>query len=264
MSPTSPNSCSSDKKEFNVMLDFDDFGEEITWQLENTCTGTVVRSGGPYSNSDLDFQLRTCLDDAKYRWAIFDTAGDGLCCGYGTGRYEVKYDGNIEGAGDEFGLSETVEFGVCNLRCPIGHVTINILITYDKFPKETSWRLTDDCTNEVVDTGSYEHQDRKIDTIKCFPSGKYTFTILDSKGDGINNGNGIGGYRVSVDGSDVGNGGDFSSSESISFGKCLNEVEDKSGVNESSLTRPTDATEFAEDIDNQENLAESWNDIYEG
>ena len=69
----------------------------------------------------------------------------------------------------------------------------------------------------------YDNNSQYSETV-CVPeNSELTFTIYDSYGDGICNGDGIGSYTVSACGSTVASGGNFNSSESTSFtvGSCF-------------------------------------------
>ena len=70
-------------------------------------------SGGPYSQTNTVYSVRECLSAGKYRFTITDSDGDGLCCGYGTGCYNIVIIGVTTYAGGLFGVSETKMFGEC-------------------------------------------------------------------------------------------------------------------------------------------------------
>ncbi len=98
---------------------------------------------------------------------------------------------------------------------------LDIEILTDNFPEETSWELTDG-SGTVIDGISTNTlgQDATVfnwvNTLECGES--YTFTINDAFGDGICCGLfGNGYYELSLDGVVIGSGGDFNSSESVSF-----------------------------------------------
>ncbi len=68
-------------------LNTDDYPEETTWELTNE-QGQVINSGGPYASANSTFVEELCLDaDECYTFTIFDTFGDGICCGVGQGNY---------------------------------------------------------------------------------------------------------------------------------------------------------------------------------
>ena len=70
----------------------DDFPQETTWEFRNL-DGTILYTGGPYEESgtlfleDFDVNENEC-----YVFEIFDEAGDGICCGFGNGFYELTTD----------------------------------------------------------------------------------------------------------------------------------------------------------------------------
>jgi hypothetical protein len=62
-------------------LALDCYGSEVTWTISDSATGLVLYSGGPYSDNfntvdTLNDQL--CLATGCYRYAIYDSYGDGL------------------------------------------------------------------------------------------------------------------------------------------------------------------------------------------
>jgi hypothetical protein len=102
--------------EFNILTD--NFGAETTWQLTNS-SGVIVSSGPntSYANATT-FQeiINIPSSDDCYTFTIFDSANDGICCGFGTGNYDLQDDsGNfiIDSNGD-FGTSESVLFRAQN------------------------------------------------------------------------------------------------------------------------------------------------------
>lgn len=76
----------------------DNFGMETTWQI-TTLNGLVVTSGGPYEKklSGQTFVRRNiCLPDGCYKLLVFDEDGDGICCEFGNGMYELlNSDGEV-------------------------------------------------------------------------------------------------------------------------------------------------------------------------
>ena len=49
---------------------------------------------------------------AQHTFTIFDSASDGLCCGYGEGMWSITENGRLLASGAEYGASETVSFVV--------------------------------------------------------------------------------------------------------------------------------------------------------
>ena len=97
----------------------DDYGNETTWELVEQGGGTVA-AGGPYDaynptlyTYDVEVSPTSCYD-----FTIYDAWGNGICCSYGTGYYNVYYEGDLVGSGGDFDLSETVSNigGGCGAR----------------------------------------------------------------------------------------------------------------------------------------------------
>jgi hypothetical protein len=88
----------------------DNYPEETTWSLTDDATGAAVASGGPYVDDASAVQEVVCVGDGCYTFTIFDAFGDGVCCGFGTGSYDLTVDGAVLITGGEFAESETTEF----------------------------------------------------------------------------------------------------------------------------------------------------------
>ena len=95
--------------EVTITINLDNYPGETTWQITNS-GGSVVASGGPYSGAGTTVVEDACLVDGCYDFTIFDSYGDGICCGYGNGSYTVTSDGSTLASGGAFGSSETTNF----------------------------------------------------------------------------------------------------------------------------------------------------------
>lgn len=83
----------SDCQPIIVRIALDQYGGETTWQLSNT-GGTVIASGGPYTNQGsagvyLQPDVNLCVPTGCYTLTINDSFGDGMCCAYGNGYIAV-------------------------------------------------------------------------------------------------------------------------------------------------------------------------------
>ncbi|MBP1646269.1 MAG: type sorting protein [Bacteroidetes bacterium] len=96
-------------------LTLDQYGTETTWNIKNS-SGTVVKSGGPYTNGTTDrlkvVDLAITENDC-YTFTINDQYSDGINSGYGVGGYFI-----VDGLGDtlvvsdgKFGASEVKKIG---------------------------------------------------------------------------------------------------------------------------------------------------------
>ena len=97
---------------------------------------------------------------------------------------------------------------------------IDVDITFDDYPGEISWTITDDGGQDVYLSGPYSSLGAGSTILErvCLVEGCYTFTINDSYGDGLCCGAGTGSYSVTSDELGViATGSEFSFSESAEF-----------------------------------------------
>ncbi len=244
---TSCPPCSSGCSDIEVTLtlNLDNYPGETTWELADA-NGSVIASGGPYSSAGATITEDFCLTDGCYDFTIFDSYGDGICCGYGNGSYSLTDgDGNVLASGGEFTSSETTNFclvppptcddgiqngdetGVdcggatcppCSVACTDNEVTLTLNL--DNYPGETTWELADANGSIIGSGGPYSSAGATITEDFCLIDGCYDFTIFDSYGDGICCGYGNGSYSLTDDSGNVlASGGSFDSSETTNF--CL-------------------------------------------
>lgn len=92
----------------------DEYPEETSWAVLDG-NGVTIATGGTYGSLP-DFSTVTeiiCLPNGCYDFTIYDTFGDGICCEFGNGSYElVDPNGNVLASGGEFTDSETTNFCV--------------------------------------------------------------------------------------------------------------------------------------------------------
>ncbi|MGB5069385.1 MAG: T9SS type A sorting domain-containing protein [Flavobacteriales bacterium] len=74
-----------------VHLELDRFGTETTWSIE-TQDGFTAFTGGPYVNSPDGYTVdeHVCLTHDCYVFTINDAVGDGICCDYGEGAFQIQ------------------------------------------------------------------------------------------------------------------------------------------------------------------------------
>ncbi|MBT3169629.1 MAG: hypothetical protein HN334_07190, partial [Candidatus Cloacimonetes bacterium] len=94
----------------NVNINFDNYASETSWDIK--LNGSVVQSGSGYSNGDDQFNQAYTFDSGNYTFSIYDSYGDGICCGFGDGSYTVTVDGTAVASGGEFESEETTAFTI--------------------------------------------------------------------------------------------------------------------------------------------------------
>jgi hypothetical protein len=95
----------------NVYVLTDQWGGETSWDITdadgNIVSGTAL---GDYEG-DSEYFHTVDLDDGDYTFTIYDSFGDGICCTYGDGYYEVSLDdGTVIASGGEFTEFESTSF----------------------------------------------------------------------------------------------------------------------------------------------------------
>jgi hypothetical protein len=87
----------------------DNYPSETTWDIRNSA-GTVLYAGGPYSVPNTLNTIPLCLPSACFTFNIYDTYGDGICCTYGMGYFNIKQGTTILASGGQFTTSDTRNF----------------------------------------------------------------------------------------------------------------------------------------------------------
>jgi len=96
----------------NLVVDLltDDYPQETTWTL--TKDSQTIETGS-YSSPATPHSTEVCLAPGDYTWTLNDSYGDGICCSYGSGNYELKLNGERIANGDgQFGSSASHTFTV--------------------------------------------------------------------------------------------------------------------------------------------------------
>ena len=141
-----------------VSINLDNYPEETSWNITNS-SGGVVASGGTYGSQPdgSNVTIVPCLTDGCYDFTIFDSFGDGICCGFGTGDYTVTVGGSVVASGGAFTSSETTNFcvggGGGGCTAPTGLVT-NAITSISARP---TW-------SPVAGALSYQAQGRRAGT----------------------------------------------------------------------------------------------------
>ena len=120
----------------------DDFGSETTWELVDAISGTPVANGGPYANNTLQVIPVCVTSGITYNFIIYDSFGDGICCTWGNGYYNVYNCGALAGGNSNFTTAQDnvngiVALGGCippagtNDSCQIAQNLGRLIPTYE-------------------------------------------------------------------------------------------------------------------------------------
>ncbi len=96
---------------------------------------------------------------------------------------------------------------------------LDLDLTFDNYPEETSWVILDSGGSVVASGGTYGSaaDGSSLHVPISLPDGNYTFIIEDRAGDGMCCSYGMGSYTLSSNGSTIASGGSFSYTESTDF-----------------------------------------------
>ncbi|MDD3876734.1 MAG: Omp28-related outer membrane protein [Bacteroidales bacterium] len=120
--------------EVKIRLHTDNYGSETTWVLKHATDTTVYASGGPYQNitgGQLFLQNVCVPNDEPLVFRINDSYGDGICCSYGQGYYEVELFGYIYASGGQFVSYEESYFVAT--QPPTRDMSVNALDVLDYY-----------------------------------------------------------------------------------------------------------------------------------
>ena len=182
-------------------------------------TTDMVQNYMDYSD-DACMNLFTAGQNTRMR-AIFDTGGSraslltSTACG--TAPPPATCTDGIQN-GQETGVDCG---GPSCSPCPCNGSNITVSITFDNYPEETSWSITNAGGGTVASGGTYASQPdgSTLNIALCLADGCYDFTINDAYGDGICCAYGNGSYTVTGPAGTLASGGSFTSSQTTSF--CL-------------------------------------------
>jgi len=115
--PPTPPPTPCTQSAVTVIVTTGDFPSETSWDVVDQCGGGGVVAGRPvayYRQPLTRHEEELCLPAGRYAFTIRDAEGDGMCCAYGRGGYEVRVDGVTQVTGDgDFGAQRVHVFGSC-------------------------------------------------------------------------------------------------------------------------------------------------------
>jgi hypothetical protein len=169
----------------------DDYGSETTWTFSDE-NGTLY-SGGPYTNDNSDpiDEVFTLSSTGCYTFTINDSFGDGICCAWGDGSYELRTDDDtLIFSGGEFGDSEVTSINVSSLSVDdftLGHTislypnptntVLNIKVTDNNLPE--TYTIHNMLGQTIMSKQINSHADLSIDS-STLSNGMYFIKISNN------------------------------------------------------------------------------------
>ena len=164
----------------------DNYPGETTWAVTDASGGTVW-AGGPYGASGTTYSETICLPYGCYSLTVNDSYGDGICCAYGQGSFELTSGGTSLVSGGEFGTVTSADFcleapSVAGCTDPLA-VNYNPLATLDD---GSCIAAIPGCTNEAA--CNYDPAANQENGSCTFPEQYYDCVgecTSDADGDGV-------------------------------------------------------------------------------
>ena len=207
----------------NVSVFTDQYGNETSWEIYNpnlpAGPAVVAASPGGYFGNNL-FNSMVILPPGDYDFVIYDSFGDGICCGFGEGWFSLTNNCGLDTAVYDFGGPElTIPFtllpcelpipgcmdessnnynpwatednGTCNVsECPEGEAFVSMELTLDNWPNETGFTLVDLAVGEFYEQvfpGQFNFGDQLATyTYDFCVSLGFELILTDGYGDGLN------------------------------------------------------------------------------
>jgi len=151
-----------------INITLDNYGTENRWELKDG-NGAIVQAIGPFNNFENGSVQATtlCLPPGCYDFTIFDLWGDGMCCAYGQGGYEVieNATGKVIASGGSFNKQESKT--VC---LPVQAANLSVINYCGANGRNTQyeWIETVEIAGQVFHSGDNEGY------------GDFTETIIDA------------------------------------------------------------------------------------
>jgi len=142
-----------------LSIQTDDYGDETTWKLFDN-SNNLMFQGGPYNQitgGELIHENNICVPSGCYYLEFYDNAGDGMCCNFGTGSFQLNAvsPNQILANGGQFGsmihkdfcinangFTPLTNFFECTVFPNPAHQEIQLTYTL-KDTKNMEWKLTD-------------------------------------------------------------------------------------------------------------------------
>lgn len=119
--------CTPGYSQIIVNIIPDSYPNETSWDIKDTANNIIA--SGTTNNDTLCW-----LTGKLLHFTVYDSYGDGMCCGYGNDSYSVYINGNLIASGGQFTFSETTFFNY-----PPGAISAKLISTYQQ--------LMDHCNN---------------------------------------------------------------------------------------------------------------------
>lgn len=204
----------------------DNYGDGINagGSYSITVCGQEIISGGDESFYTLEESFIVSCDQSSFILGCMDE--DALnynpLANYDDGSCIEVIEGCTDNNAINFDAAANVDDGSCEytLSCDEGYNEVYISITTDEYGEETSWTLETSTGELIASVGveTYENESTYNSAYCVEETAQVTFTITDSYGDGLTEGDGY--FTLTVCNNVLLEGADFGSEDQITFIGC--------------------------------------------
>ena len=185
-------------EELSIEIMQDKYGNQITWQLIAS-DNSVIAEGGPYTMlvggsaaTQLHIQKATVNKGDCVKFVIKDAVGNGICCSFGEGYYQIKDSKDnivVDGDGD-FGSEASA---LLSIGAGEAVEEIETVETLNIFPNPVKDVLTVKGENmsqvvicnalgQVVESISTNDSEVRVD-VSAYNNGMYIINVIDNNGE---------------------------------------------------------------------------------
>ncbi|MFM9004995.1 MAG: trypsin-like peptidase domain-containing protein, partial [Flavobacteriales bacterium] len=180
------NAISGNASSFSVNIVLDDYPEETSWDIQDDA-GNTIASGDSYTGGTVN--LDVCVAAGCYEFTIYDSYGDGICCTWGNGSYEViNPNGVVVATGGDFTDSEVTT--ICTNTLGVETNNYNPITVY---PNPANDNVRVQATEAIVSVCMYDSFGRLVFSggntqsavsfeTSSLPTGIYNLTVTTAVG----------------------------------------------------------------------------------
>lgn len=95
--------------ELDFALQTDNYPSETNWEIIAD-DGSIISEGGGYATQNALYEELICLPPGCYEFIIYDAYGDGICCDFGNGFFELTDSDQVNINGGQFQSVDTYNF----------------------------------------------------------------------------------------------------------------------------------------------------------
>ena len=181
------NAISGAASGFTVGITLDDYPGETSWDIQDN-SGNIIASGSGYTGGTVSADV--CVAAGCYEFTLYDEYGDGICCNFGTGLYEViNSNGATVAQGGEFTDFETTT--ICTNTVDVNEPIDNTqLIVYPNPAGDFLRVQTEGATVEIrlydsvgrMVLNQFNSTSQATLSTSNLSEGVYTLTVVSEKG----------------------------------------------------------------------------------